>query len=162
MSSISCLKSLHEIHYDVPPGEPVEEEILSQRFKPLSKDEFKKLLYAHLDPLFGLAVSLTRNKADAEDLVQEASLKAYRSREQFEPGTKIKDFKVSAIQMDSHPGSGRNRTRSFAQITQARRAICQVLRSKGRSTLPSCPSFICRGCGCNRFQDGSPSGSRTP
>lgn len=43
-----------------------------------------------LDSLYAAAVRMTRNPADAEDLVQETMLRAYRSWHQFEPGTNIK------------------------------------------------------------------------
>lgn len=45
---------------------------------------------AHVDSLFGAALRLTRNPADAEDLVQETYLKAFRFAAQFEPGTNLK------------------------------------------------------------------------
>jgi len=45
---------------------------------------------AHVDSLFGAAMRLTRNAADAEDLVQETYLKAFRFAAQFEPGTNLK------------------------------------------------------------------------
>ncbi|HEX5721649.1 MAG TPA: sigma factor, partial [Acidimicrobiia bacterium] len=40
--------------------------------------------------LYGAAVRLTRNPADAEDLVQETFLKAYRAYATFEEGTNLK------------------------------------------------------------------------
>lgn len=43
-----------------------------------------------LDQLFGAAIGMTRNRADAEDLVQETFLKAYAKFEQYKPGTNIK------------------------------------------------------------------------
>jgi RNA polymerase sigma-70 factor (ECF subfamily) len=43
-----------------------------------------------LDSLYGAALRMTRNPADAEDLVQEAMLRAYRSFDRFEPGTNLK------------------------------------------------------------------------
>ena len=43
-----------------------------------------------LDSLYGAALRMTRNPADAEDLVQETMLRAYRSFESFEPGTNLK------------------------------------------------------------------------
>ena len=43
-----------------------------------------------LDSLYGAALRMTRNPADAEDLVQETMLRAYRSFESFEAGTNLK------------------------------------------------------------------------
>ena len=45
---------------------------------------------SHLNALYSTALRLTANRADAEDLVQETYLKAFRSFEQFEPGTNLK------------------------------------------------------------------------
>lgn len=45
---------------------------------------------SHIDSLFGTAMRLTRRAADAEDLVQDTYLKAFRSAHQFEPGTNLK------------------------------------------------------------------------
>jgi len=44
----------------------------------------------HIDSLYGAAMRLTRNPADAEDLVQEAYVKAFRFVDQFKPGTNLK------------------------------------------------------------------------
>ena len=44
----------------------------------------------YLDSLYGAALRLTRNAADAEDLVQDTYVKAFRSAKQFEPGTNLK------------------------------------------------------------------------
>ncbi|MFN2388525.1 MAG: sigma-70 family RNA polymerase sigma factor [Actinomycetota bacterium] len=43
-----------------------------------------------LDSLYGGALRMTRNPADAEDLIQETMLRAYRSFNRFEPGTNLK------------------------------------------------------------------------
>lgn len=40
--------------------------------------------------LFGTALRMTRNRADAEDLVQETMLKAYRGYDSFEAGTNLR------------------------------------------------------------------------
>jgi RNA polymerase sigma-70 factor (ECF subfamily) len=54
--------------------------------------EFQALALTHLGALYRYAVSLTRNSSDAEDLVQETVLKAFRSFTQFERGSNIKGW----------------------------------------------------------------------
>lgn len=41
----------------------------------------------HLDALYHVALRLTRNRAEAEDIVQEALLRAFRTFHRFNPGT---------------------------------------------------------------------------
>jgi RNA polymerase sigma-70 factor, ECF subfamily len=41
-------------------------------------DEFERLAVPHMDAAFSLAFWLTRNRTDAEDIVQDAYLRAYR------------------------------------------------------------------------------------
>ncbi len=51
---------------------------------------FESLFGALANSAFGVAVRLTRNKADAEDLVQEAALLAFRAFESFEQGSNFR------------------------------------------------------------------------
>lgn len=44
----------------------------------------------YLDQLYGAAMRMTRNPADAEDLVQEAFTKAFAAFHQYRPGTNLK------------------------------------------------------------------------
>lgn len=55
-----------------------------------SDDAFAKEALSHIDSLYGTAVRLTRRGADAEDLVQDTYLKAFRSAAQFQRGTNLK------------------------------------------------------------------------
>ena len=55
-----------------------------------TKQEFEGLVLAHLDPLYSAAVRLTKNERDAEDLVQDTCMRAYRFFDKFERGTNIK------------------------------------------------------------------------
>ncbi len=57
---------------------------------PLDAGAFDAQLLAQLPPAYGYALRLTRNKADAEDLVQEAALLACRGSQSFEAGTNFK------------------------------------------------------------------------
>lgn len=51
---------------------------------------FEEEALAHLDQLYGAALRMTHNRADAEDLVQETFAKAYAKFDQFTPGTNLK------------------------------------------------------------------------
>jgi RNA polymerase sigma-70 factor (ECF subfamily) len=61
------------------------------------RDEFAKEALAHLDSLYGAALRLTRSESDAEDLVQDAFLKAYRSYDRFEPGTNLRAWLLRVL-----------------------------------------------------------------
>jgi len=45
---------------------------------------------SHLDSLYGTALRLTRNEADAQDLVQDTYVRAFKSAKQFRSGTNLK------------------------------------------------------------------------
>src|ERR1700734_2298613 len=45
---------------------------------------------SHMDAMYGVACRLTRNPTEAEDLVQDALVKAMRARDQFHAGTNLK------------------------------------------------------------------------
>ena len=51
---------------------------------------FEQEAIKHLDALYRTALRMTRNPQDAEDLVQETYLRAYRFFDSFEPGTKLR------------------------------------------------------------------------
>src|SRR6195952_2616559 len=51
---------------------------------------FERDALPFLDQLYSAAMRMTRNPADAEDLVQETFAKAYGSFHQFRPGTNLK------------------------------------------------------------------------
>ena len=51
---------------------------------------FERDALPYLDKMYPSALCLTRNRADAEDLVQDTFVKAYTSFGQFEPGTNVR------------------------------------------------------------------------
>ncbi|MCA9555370.1 MAG: sigma-70 family RNA polymerase sigma factor [Myxococcales bacterium] len=55
-----------------------------------NRSEFETLTLEHMDALYGAALRLTRSPKDAEDLVQDTFLKAFRFFDSFEKGTNIK------------------------------------------------------------------------
>ncbi len=57
---------------------------------PPKNDPFVEEALTHLDAMYGVACKLTRNPTEAEDLVQDAFVKAMRARAQFHAGTNLK------------------------------------------------------------------------
>jgi RNA polymerase sigma-70 factor (ECF subfamily) len=53
-------------------------------------ERFEREVLPLLPSLYGAALRMTRNPADAEDLLQETTLRAYRGFGTFEPGTNLK------------------------------------------------------------------------
>ena len=54
------------------------------------KAQFAELAMEHMGSLYSAALRMTRNAADAEDLVQETYLKAFRGFHTFQEGTNLK------------------------------------------------------------------------
>src|SRR5437588_6193653 len=55
-----------------------------------SRADFEREALPHLPALYAAALRLTRNERDAEDLVQDTVLRAYRFFDGFEAGTNCK------------------------------------------------------------------------
>ena len=68
----------------------------------------------HLDSLYGTALRLTRNEADAQDLVQDTYVKAFKSRKQFRSGTNLKAWLFTILH-----NTALNRARDRARDTVA-------------------------------------------
>ncbi len=58
---------------------------------------FEREALVHLDVLYRVALRLTGNPADADDLVQETMLKAYRAWDQYEKGTNAKAWMLTIL-----------------------------------------------------------------
>lgn len=58
---------------------------------------FEREALVHLDSLYRVALRLTGNPAEADDLVQETMLKAYRAWHQFERGTNAKGWLLTIL-----------------------------------------------------------------
>lgn len=64
--------------------------------KPRSK-EFERLVLEHLDMLYAVALRLTRNPTDAQDLTQNTVVKALRFHDKFKKGTYIKAWLLTIL-----------------------------------------------------------------
>jgi RNA polymerase sigma-70 factor (ECF subfamily) len=56
----------------------------------VAADPFETEALSFLDALYRTGLRMTRSEAEAEDLVQETYIRAFRFREQFTPGTNLK------------------------------------------------------------------------
>ncbi|MGO4955803.1 sigma-70 family RNA polymerase sigma factor [Luteococcus sp. Sow4_B9] len=72
-----------------PIGE-LEEVFASEETDEQRAARFERDAMVYLDQLYGAALRMTRNPADAEDVVQETYAKAFSSFHQFTPGTNLK------------------------------------------------------------------------
>ncbi len=59
--------------------------------------EFERVALVHLDSLYRSALRLTQNRAEAEDLVQDACLRALRSFHRFDPGTNCRAWLLTIL-----------------------------------------------------------------
>jgi RNA polymerase sigma-70 factor (ECF subfamily) len=71
---------------------------------------FETEALAALDSLYRTALRLTRDPADAEDLVQDTYLKAFRAADRFEPGTNLRAWLFTILH-----NTARNRVRDRAR-----------------------------------------------
>jgi RNA polymerase sigma-70 factor (ECF subfamily) len=55
-----------------------------------TRERFQEEALQHLDALYRTALRMTRNPSDAEDLVQDALVRAYRFYDRFEQGTNFR------------------------------------------------------------------------
>src|SRR5215475_2126371 len=75
-------------------------------------DEFSVEALQFLEPLFATAMRLTRNRADAEDLVQDTFVKAFRFSAQFKRGTNLRAWLYTILH-----NTWRNRQRDASRDT---------------------------------------------
>ena len=78
------------------------------------REQFERDAMPFVDQLYGAALRMTRNPADAEDLVQETFLKAFAAFHQFEPGTNLKAW-LYRILTNTYINSYRKRQRQPIQ-----------------------------------------------
>lgn len=64
---------------------------------PKDFDDFEQSALAHLSSVMAVAMRLTRNSAEAEDLVQDTFVKALRARAQYEAGTNLKAWLLKIL-----------------------------------------------------------------
>ena len=69
---------------------PVESGIVAEETLEQRSERFERDVMPYLEQLYSAALRMTRNPADAEDLLQETFAKAFASFHQFQEGTNLK------------------------------------------------------------------------
>jgi len=86
--------------------------------KPLSREmreKFEKISLQYMELLFSSALRLTKNTAEAEDLVQDTYMRAYRFFDKFQEGTNFKAW-IFRIMTNTFINKYRKKARSPQQV----------------------------------------------
>ena len=88
-----------------------------------ARKAFESTVLAQVDSLFGVAVRLTKSRAEAEDLVQETLVRAYRFWASFRPGSSVRAWLHNASAKRyaragrfEHTGLCRNLRRKYGSL----------------------------------------------
>jgi RNA polymerase sigma-70 factor, ECF subfamily len=81
------------------------------------KQRFEDEALPLLDSLYAGALRMTRNPADAEDLVQDTMVRAYRAFDRFEPGTNLKAW-LFRIMTNAYINTYRKKQREPQKVSQ--------------------------------------------
>jgi RNA polymerase sigma-70 factor (ECF subfamily) len=81
------------------------------------KRRFQEEAMPFLDSLYAGALRMTRNPADAEDLVQETMMRGYRAFNRFEPGTNLKAW-LFRILTNAYINTYRKKQREPRKVSQ--------------------------------------------
>jgi RNA polymerase sigma-70 factor (ECF subfamily) len=87
----------------------------------------------HLDALYSAALKLTRNPAEAEDLVQETFLKAFAAFHQYKDGTNLRAW-LYRIQTNTFINSYRKKQREPLQSSTDDVEDWQMARAEGHTS----------------------------
>lgn len=84
---------------------------------PLVPESFEAEAMPHIDDLFRTAARLTRDRTDAEDLIQEVYLQAWKSYAKYEPGTNCRAwlYKILFNKLDHYRRKKYTRAKWFVE-----------------------------------------------
>jgi RNA polymerase sigma-70 factor, ECF subfamily len=115
------------------------------------QESFEAEALPHLRALYGTAFRMTRNAHDAEDLVQETCLRAFRAFDRYQPGTNIRAWLFTILH--------RARTDSFRRQSRSPKTV--ELTGEGPSMPPPQDALAAGGEDIVRAMEGLPEVFRT-
>ncbi|MBO3103759.1 sigma-70 family RNA polymerase sigma factor [Cellulomonas sp. zg-ZUI168] len=96
-------------------------------------ERFEAEALVYLDQLYGAAMRMTRNPADAEDLVQETFAKAFAAFHQYRPGTNLKAW-LYRILTNTYINSYRKKQREPQQSRSEEIEDWQLARAESHTS----------------------------
>jgi RNA polymerase sigma-70 factor, ECF subfamily len=110
------------------------EKVVRSKEKKRLRQEFESACLSHLDALYASALKFTRSASDAEELVQDTYLKAFRFADKFEWGTNLKAW-LFRIQSNTFINDYRHRghERKYMERAATESLYDQVLDSEARA-----------------------------
>ena len=97
-----------------------------------NRTAFAELVARHQDAVFGLAVSMTRNREDAADMAQEAFIRAYEKLGQYNPDFSFKSWLLRICA---------NQTKNLFRARMRRRRVEEAHGREAQITDASEPDF---------------------
>jgi RNA polymerase sigma-70 factor (ECF subfamily) len=116
------------------------------RSQSVDRERFEAEVLPFVKRLYGTAYRMTRNTADAEDLVQDTLFRAFRGFGQFRPGTNIRAWLYTILQ----------RARTDALRRAGRRPQTEELLDDGPAVPPSQETLVWGGEAVERALCGVP------
>jgi RNA polymerase sigma-70 factor (ECF subfamily) len=104
--------------------------VLFQRRK--SQTDFEREVMPHLQALYGVALRMTKSEGDAEDLVQEAILRAFRFWDGFETGSNCRAW-LMRILTNVFRNRYRERAREQEILGEAEASTANLGQFQGRA-----------------------------
>lgn len=102
---------------------------------------FAELALPHLKVLYTVALRLTRNPTDAEDLVQDTYLKAFRFADHFEQGTSVRAWLLTILRrtyLNARRHAARNPVRIDSDIVEQSHGCADLGGDPERRAMAAC------------------------
>lgn len=112
-----------------------------------ARHEFERTALPLLDNLYGAAMRLTRDPAEAEDLVQDSMVRAYRFWDTFQRGTNIKAWLFTILRntfINGYHRKGRART-FVADVNAQMTALGPAVAVANSTSQPPGPEEVLSG-----------------
>jgi RNA polymerase sigma factor (sigma-70 family) len=105
--------------------------------RPRDLDAYEQLVREHQTIAFRTAYVITGSAADAEEVVQDAFVKAYRARGRFRPGAPFRPWLLKIVANEA-----RNRRRSAGRRARFELAVAEERPSGGAAPSPEAALLV--------------------